>query len=102
MFFLRWQVAQGVHLLEDRMKKANKEASGEKAIQQVSKTTLQEKNWEVSQAEKKPVAAKRARASTDQKMEVLQGMVKESNTKLAQALSIIMARYEELAPWRGV
>lgn len=79
------------------MKKAKKEANGEKAIRQVSETTLQEKNREVSHAEKKPVAAEKAWAFADQKMEVLQGMVEESDTKLAQALSVIMARDEELA-----
>lgn len=82
------------------MKKANKEANGEKAIQQVSESTLQEKNREVSQAEKKPIADERAQASTDQKMEVLQGMVEESNTKLAQAFSVIMARDKELTAMR--
>lgn len=40
MFFLEWQVTQGVHLLDNRMKKANKEANDEKAIRQVSETTL--------------------------------------------------------------
>ena len=40
MFFLGLQVAQGVHLLEDRLKKASEEVGGEKALRQVLETTF--------------------------------------------------------------
>lgn len=88
---LKWNsivAAQGVHLLEDQLTKANEEAYGEKALQQVVESTFQEK---------KLAAAERVHASTDRKVQVLQRMVEESNTKLAQALSIITTQVEEIA-----
>ena len=54
-----------MHLLEDRLKKANEEANGEKALRQVEESTLQEKNWEVAQVEKKLAPAERAQSSAD-------------------------------------
>ena len=54
-----------MHLLEDRLKKANEEANSEKTLRQVAESTFQEKNREVAQVEKKLAAADRVQASTD-------------------------------------
>ena len=72
-----------VHLLEDQLKKTNEEVDGEKALQQVMESTLQEKTQDVTQAKKKLAAIERIRDSTDQKVEVLKRKVEESDTKLA-------------------
>nr|POF05308.1 hypothetical protein CFP56_37616 [Quercus suber] len=60
---LKWHsivALQAVHRLEDRLKKANEEAEGEKAFKQVAESTFQEKTRMVAQAEKKLAIAKRA------------------------------------------
>lgn len=82
MFFLGLQAMQGVHLLEDWLKKSSEEADEKKPLWLVLESNIQEKNWEVVQAEKKLATTERARAFVDQKVEVLQGMVEESDTKL--------------------
>ena len=51
----------------------------------------------VAQIEKKLAIVERARDSVEHKVEVLKGKVEKFDTKLAQALSVIMARDEELA-----
>ena len=51
----------------------------------------------VAQTEKKLAIVERARDSAEHKVEVLKGKVEKFDTKLAQALSVIMARDEELA-----
>lgn len=73
-----------------------KEVDGEKALKQITESTLQEKEQEVIQAEKIVVVAKRAWDSTERKLKVLKGKLEESNTKLSQALSVIMARNTKL------
>ena len=50
----------------------------------------------VAQAEKKLAIIEKAQDSAEQKVEVLKGKVEKFDTKLAQALSVIMARDEEL------
>ena len=72
-----------MHLLEDRLKKANEEADSENTLRQVAESTFQEKNREVAQVEKKLATVERVQASTDYKVGVLQGKIKESDTKLA-------------------
>ena len=51
----------------------------------------------VAQTEKKLAIVERARDSAEHKVEVLKGKVEKFDTKLAQSLSVIMARDEELA-----
>lgn len=68
----------------------------EKTLKKVAESTLQEKTWEVAQAKKKLAAAKRAQDSANHKVEILKGKLEESDTKLAQAQSVVTARIEEL------
>lgn len=63
-------------------------------------SNVQEKNREVLQAERKQISTKKVQASTDHKVEVLEGKLKESRTNLAQALSIILAKDNEIKAMR--
>lgn len=65
------------------MKKAVEEADGEKALKQITESTLQEKEREVIQAKKRVAAAKRAWDSTERKLKVLKGKLEGSDTKFA-------------------
>ena len=78
------------------VKKAVEEADGEKALKQITESTLQEKEREVIQAKKRVAAAKRAWDFAERKLKVLKGKLEGSDTKLAQALSVIMTQNTEL------
>lgn len=59
------QARQGAHLVKNQLKKAIEEANGEKALRQVTESTLQEKTWEVAQVEKKLVTTERDQDSAN-------------------------------------
>lgn len=78
-----------MHLLEDWLKKAIEEVDDKEALKQVAESTLQEKTCEVT-------LAKRKLAVANCKLGVLMGKLEESDTKLAQALSVVTARDTKL------
>ena len=66
----------------------------------MAQSILHEKAKEVTKAEKKVVVAKGAWDATNRKVGVLEGKLEESDTKLAQALSVVSARDKELEDTR--
>ena len=61
------------HILEVQLKVATEEADKEKALKQVSESTLNEKVLELASMKQRPIVAEMAWDSTKQKAGVMQG-----------------------------
>ena len=85
------------HVLKGRLKVAMEEANKEKALKQVSESTLNEKVLELATVEQKVATIDKTWDLAKQKAEVLQGKLGETETKLAQVESIVSAYDKELA-----
>ena len=71
------------------------EAGKEKALKQVAESSLSEKVIELATVEQR-ASPERAQGSAEQKAEALQGKLGETETKLAQVESIVLALDKEL------
>lgn len=78
-----------VHILEGRLKLANKEADGERALNQVAESTFQEKIQELAHMEQRAKVAERARDSSKWKVEVLKGKLEDLDFKIAKAINMV-------------
>lgn len=65
------------HILEGRLKVAAKEADKEKALKQVSESTLNERVLKLASMKQRPIAAKMAQDSAKQKAGVMQGKLRD-------------------------
>lgn len=63
----------------------------------MAEATLNEKVLELAIIDRRAISAKRTRELAEQKVESLQGKLKEAKTKLAEAASIVLAHDKELA-----
>lgn len=65
------------HILEQRLKVAAEEADKEKALKQVSESTLNEKVLELASMKQRLIATKMARDSTKQKAGVMHDKLRD-------------------------
>ena len=72
------------------------EAGKEQALKQVAESSLSEKVIELATVEQRAASTERARGLAEQKAEALQGKLGETETKLAQVKSIVLALDKEL------
>ena len=76
------------HILEGWLEVAVEEANKEKALKQVSKSTIQKKVLELALMELKAAAVEKARDSAERKVGVLEGKLGDFDSKLAQVKSV--------------
>ena len=79
------------HILEGWLEVAVEEANKEKALKQVSKSTIQKKVLELALMELKAAAVEKARDSAERKVGVLEGKLGDFDSKLAQVESVVLA-----------
>ena len=79
------------HILEGWLEVAVEEANKEKALKQVSKSTIQKKVLELALMELKDAGVEKARDSAERKVGVLEGKLGDFDSKLAQVESVVLA-----------
>lgn len=79
-------------MLEERLNKTTKENDKEKTLQQVLESNIQDKNRELHGFEKRLATTDKERTSADRKVKCLEKKLEESDTSLAQALSVNSAK----------
>nr|POF20743.1 hypothetical protein CFP56_65271 [Quercus suber] len=84
------------YILEGRLKGAVEEANKERALKEVSKSTLREQIVDLVAAERRFIKAGRAYAAVEKRVAYLEGKLGEAKVKLAQAESDILVREKEI------
>ena len=79
-------------MLEERLKKTTKESDKEKNLRQVLESNIYDKNCELHGSEKRLAPTEKERTSTEMKVMCLEKKLEESDTSLAQALSVASAK----------
>ena len=77
--------------MEGRLKGMMEESNKEKALKQVSESSLNEKTLELNVAKRRATTTEKARELAEQKAEDLQGKLGEAKVKLAKDSSIVFA-----------
>lgn len=91
-----FQAVEISHVLEGLLKHVVQEAKVEKALKQVAESNIEEKNQVMAEGEMRAIATEKDKDSYQHKVSVLEGKLEDSDTQLAQALSVISSRDKEL------
>lgn len=84
------------YILEGQLKGVVEEADKERALKEVSKSTLREQVADLAATKRRSMEAERACAATDKRVVELEGKLGDAKVKLAQAESIILARHKNI------
>lgn len=90
------------HILEGQLKGAVEEADKERALKEVSESTLREQVADLAIAKRRSMEAERARAAADKRVADLEGKLGDAKVKLAQAESFISARHKKITDLKVV
>ena len=78
-----------IYVLKGRLKNVVEKAIGKKTLKRVVESTIKKKNRAVAGAERRATTVEADRDSYQHKLSVLEGQLEDSDSQLAQALSVI-------------